>query len=504
MEDFILELENITKEFPGVLALDNVSLRLKKNEVVGLVGENGAGKSTLMKILAGIYQPNSGKFILNGEEVRFNSYVEANKHGIGMVFQEQSLLPNLSIAENLFLGSEKKFLNYGRINKKIMDDEGRRLLKLVDFDHDPWTKTKDIDFSQRQMVEIAKVLRITEGANNFVILFDEPTSLLQDKEIEKLFGIINDLKKDHSIIFVSHRLDEVLEISDLVYILKDGKNVAVRVVDETDRAELHRLMVGRSLQGEYYKVDRQIEADDKEIVMEVDNLSSEGLFKSCSFKLHRGEILGLCGVEGSGNEALCRAIFGLVSKTGRISIDDSEIVIDSPDTAVSYGIGYVPKERLAESIIKYLSVTDNINLSNLKNIQQYGIIKSDQEKSITNKWVKRLRIKTPKITTKCYSLSGGNQQKVILSKWLATEGVKILILDHPTRGVDVGAKEEIYELIREIAQNGISIILTSDTLEELIGLSNKIYVMKDGVITKTFSATSDNKPKQEELVAYMV
>ncbi len=504
LRDTILKLENISKSFPGVKALDNVSIELQKNEVLGLVGENGAGKSTLLKILAGIYQADLGEYILNSDKVKINSFIDANKHGIGMVFQEQSLLPNLSIVENLFLGSEKQFLKLGQIDKKNMYKECRRLLAKVDCDIESSIKTENVSFSQRQMVEIAKALRVSENAKNSIILFDEPTSVLQDEEIEKLFAIIKELKKEHSIVFISHRLDEILEVSDRVYILRDGKNVSNKKSTDTNESELHQLMVGRSLQTEYYKVNQQIDTKENDVILKVENLSSPGLFENCSFELRKGQVLGLCGVEGSGKESLCRSLFGLVTKNGQIFIDNSKVNLKTPDKAVEAGIAYIPKERLTEGVIPHLGVMDNINISNLKNLQSYGVINKEQEERIAGNWIKKLRIKTPKMITKCSSLSGGNQQKVVLSKWLSTQGIKILILDHPTRGIDVGAKEELYQLIREIVKNGISIILTSDTLEELIGLSNTIYVMKDGVFKQKYIADPDCKPSQEELVAHMV
>lgn len=501
----IIKIEKISKAFPGVQALDRVSLELRKNEVLGLVGENGAGKSTLMKIIAGVYSKDSGSFILNKKEVNFQSQLDAQKSGIAMAFQELSLFNNLTIAENIFFGSEKKFIKFGQIDRKRMNKKASHLIKLVDIHFNPSIKTEKLSFSQKQMVEIAKALRIIGDTKNSVILFDEPTSLLNEKEIKKLFEIIRKLKKEHSVIFISHRLDEVMEISDHIYVFKDGKNVIDKDTSDTDEMGLHSLMVGKKLHGEYYKINKQLNTENKDVVFEIKKLTAKNHFYNCNFKLREGEILGLCGVEGSGKESLCRACFGLLSiDYGEIYLGSEKINIKSPLQAVKNGIGYIPEERLVEGISKYSTVADNINIVNLVNLNRHGIVQNEKIKKRTREWISKLNIKTPDINTRCFLLSGGNQQKIVLSKWLSAYGIKILILDHPTRGIDVGAKEEIYELIRGICKNGISIILTSDTLEELIGLSNSIYVLKDGYIKKYFPAPKELKPSQKEIVAYMV
>jgi len=505
-----LELENITKEYPGVVALDNVDIEVGYNEVLGLVGENGAGKSTLLKIIAGIETPDSGRYLIEGNEVKFKSLLEAQTAGISMVFQEQSLLPNISVSENIYLGSEDKFRNFGILNKRKMYEETKKFLNMVDANIDPKILTGDLEFSDRQMIEIAKSLRIVEEAQteNSIILFDEPTSVLEDEEIQKLFEIIRELKKEHAVIFVSHRLDEVIEISDRVYILKDGKNVAVKPTEHIDQKELHNLMVGRSLQEEYYKIKDQKEIDyiNGEVVLATNDLTEKKNknFCDCCFELYEGEILGFAGVQGSGKEQLGRALFGLENVMGEIKCESYKDIIDFPPEAINQGIAYIPKERSLEGLVFGFDVNDNINLPNYRNLNKYGIIKKQKAREVSKEWVNRLGIKTPSIYTPSASLSGGNQQKVVLAKWLAINEIKILILDHPTRGIDVGAKEEIYELMREVVKRGISIILTSDTLEELIGLSNRIHVMKDGEIVKTFMAPKDNKPTQEQIVSYMV
>jgi len=505
-----LQLEKMTKEYPGVVALNKVDIKVNYNEVVGLVGENGAGKSTLLKIISGIESPDSGNYFLEGKEVKYNSLLEAHKDGISLVFQEQSLLPNISVAENIFLGSEEKYMKFGMLNKKKMYEETRKYLEMVDSEIDPGTLTGNLEFSDRQMIEIAKSLRIVEESDqkNSIILFDEPTSVLEDEEIKKLFEIINEIKKDHSVIFVSHRLDEVIEISDRVYILKDGKNVEDRPTKNINQKELHNLMVGRSLQEEYYKIKDQNEIDyiNGKVVLATNDLTEQKNknFCDCCFELYEGEILGFAGVQGSGKEQLGRALFGLEQVMGEIKCESYKDIIDFPPEAINRGIAYIPKERSLEGLVFGFDVNDNINLPNYRNINKYGVIDKEEAKEVSRKWVKRLGIKTPSIHTPSGSLSGGNQQKVVLAKWLAINEINILILDHPTRGIDVGAKEEIYELMREVVKRGISIILTSDTLEELIGLSNRIHVMKDGEIVKTFMAEKDNKPTQEQIVSHMV
>ena len=499
-----LSLVNVDKSFPGVHALKEVSFEVRRGEVIGLVGENGAGKSTLMKILSGVYQPDSGKIEIAGQPTRFENAADANRKGIGMVFQEQSLLTNLTVGENIYLGNEAQFTRYGIVDWKALYAAASRQLAKVQIDVDPRMRADDLDFAARQMVELAKALTLEEHASDhLVILLDEPTSVLERAEIDVLFARVRALKSRASFIFVSHRLDEVLELSDRIYVMKDGAVVADLAAADANITTLHHLMVGRSLQAEYYREPLQ-KAFREEIVLEVDGLSLGNAYKNISFKLHAGEILGIAGVIGSGREELARTLAGFAPhSSGKLRVANREVHLMSPAEAVDIGIGYIPRERRVEGLVLFLPVAANITLADLENLTRHGLIDAREERRLATSWVDRLKIRTPSINTLCLNLSGGNQQKVVLAKWLNAKA-RILILDHPTRGLDVGAKEEVYELVRAVTTEGVAVILTSDTLEETIGLSHSLLVMRDGEITFRAEANPGHKPRQIDLIGHMV
>ena len=504
MGEYVLEVRNISKSFPGVKALDDVDLAVKPNEIVGLVGENGAGKSTLLKILIGAYQPDEGDLLIRGEKVQIRSVKEAEDHGLAMVFQEQSLLPNLSVRENIFLGNEEQFIKFGTINWGKMDKEARRQLEKVELDVAPTAYTADLKFATRQMVELARVMSLEDRTQHApIVILDEPTTVLEKNEIELLFDRIRSLKERASIIFVSHHLDEILELTDRVYIFKDGKKVADRVTSETSESELHQLMVGRELKGEYYRQSKQITPSDQ-VVMSIQGLTKEGQYEDFNLDLHKGEIIGLAGVLGSGREEVCRTVAGIIKPDqGQILINGQSLALGSPSQSIKSGIGYVPQDRGVEGLVLYLSIGPNITLPDLSSVIKRGLLSHKAERELAETWIDRMAIKTPSAEALCLNLSGGNQQKVVLSKWLASK-VQIFVLDHPTRGVDVGAKEEVYELIRELASQGISFLLIADTLEETIGLSNLILTMKDGQVTQRIEAPGDSKPQPVDLIQHMM
>jgi ribose transport system ATP-binding protein len=439
----ILSLVNVDKRFPGVHALKQVSIDLRPGEVVGLIGENGAGKSTLMKILSGVYQHDAGEIRLAGKPTRFLDAADANRQGIGMVFQEQSLLTNLSVGENIYLGNEAQFTKFGIVDWRTLYAAAARQLVKVKVDVDPRMRADDLDFASRQMVELAKALTLEEhAAGHLVILLDEPTSVLERAEIDILFARVRALKSRASFIFVSHRLDEVLELSDRIYVMKDGAVVADLKASEANVTQLHHLMVGRSLQAEYYREPLQ-KPHRAEIAIEADGLSLGGAYRDVSFKLHAGEILGIAGVIGSGREELTRTLAGFAPHDGgRLSVGGKEVRLRSPAEAVDSGIGYIPRERRVEGLVLFLSVAANITLADLENLSSYGLINAGEERRLATSWVERLKVRTPGINALCLNLSGGNQQKVVLAKWLNAKA-KILILDHPTRGLVFGAKEEL-------------------------------------------------------------
>jgi ribose transport system ATP-binding protein len=500
----MLSVEHVSKAFAGVQALEDVSVQIGVNEVVGLVGENGAGKSTLMRILAGVYSPDRGSLKLDGAPVLLKSPREANLNGIGIVFQEQSLLLNLTVGENIYLGQEAEFTRLGLVSRRRLNAAARRQLDKVEVDIDPRTRTSELSFAARQMVELAKALALEERTErHLVILLDEPTSVLEQREIDILFARVRALKQRASFVFVSHRLDEVLELSDRIYVMKDGRVVGKMETGSTTVPQLHQMMVGRDRHAEYYRESRQ-QAARQEIVMEARGLSVKGAYRDVDFQLHKGEVLGIAGVVGSGREELTRTLFGFGPQTsGRLQIDGHEVRLTVPSQAADHGVGYIPRERRTEGLVLSLPIAMNVTLSSLPINRLTGAISLNRERQLAKSWVDKLHIRTPSVEALCLNLSGGNQQKVVLAKWMNARA-HILIFDHPTRGLDVGAKEEVYELIRDLSEEGVAIVLTADTLEETIGLCHSILVMRDGQVTARFDAAPGRKPSQVDLIRHMV
>lgn len=501
----MFELRKVEKRFPGVHALKSVDFRIGRGEIVGLVGENGAGKSTLMKVIYGAYQHDGGEVLVDGKPVRFHSPREAMDMGVGMVFQEQSLIPNLTVMENIFLGYEQQFVRLGAIDWKKMSKAAAEQLKKVKLDIDPATVTSKLSFAQRQLVELAKVLTLEERVEgNLVILLDEPTSVLAKEEIELLFGLVRDLRRRASFIFVSHRLDEVVELSDRIYVLKDGAVVDVVDSEEAKVEAIQRKMVGRDINREYYREEKQRPYDESKVLLELDGVGLPGRYNDVSLKLHAGEVLCLVGVEGAGREAMLRTVFGLQKpQTGTVAIDGRPVTIFKASTGVSHGVGYVPRERKVEGIVSGMSVFENMTLSQMANYSKAGVLEIASERALARDWIGRLSIKASSEDADCGNLSGGNQQKVVLAKW-RSGGSRIILLDHPTRGLDIGAKEDVYDMVRDMSADGIGIVLVADTLEEAIGLSHTIAVVKDGEIKKWYSCLPGAKPSLYDLIQYMI
>ncbi len=498
------QLVNVDKKFPGVHALKAVNFEVRNGEIVGLVGENGAGKSTLMKVIYGAYQPDGGQILKDGEEEHYRNPREAMEAGIGMVFQEQSLITNLTIMENIFLGFEDEFVKFGVMNWKAMAAAAKRQLAKVELDLDPKTITSNISFAQRQLVELAKVLTLEERVDgDLVILLDEPTSVLAREEVQLLFRIVRNLTSRASFIFVSHRMDEVLEISDRVYVMKDGEVVDVVDGEDANETDIQRKMVGREVAEEYYREEKQKPYQD-DVLLSFKDASDGEKYHDISFDLHKGEVLALVGTEGSGREAIIRTIFGMHRhNAGTIEINGKVVQKIDPKFAVDARVGYVPRERKIEGVVGGMSVYENMTLSQLQNYSKLGVLNVKAEKELAEKWIKRFSIKTPDVYKDVGGLSGGNQQKVVLSKW-RSGGAQIFLLDHPTRGLDIGAKEDVYDMVREICDDGAAVILIADTLEEAIGLSHNILVVKDGRAQKFFAAEVGAKPSLFDLVHYMV
>ncbi len=508
-KQLLFTASDVSKYYGDFGALRNVDMRIAPGQIVGLIGENGAGKSTLLKIITGVEQPTTGAMTMRGEAYRVANPLQANALGVGMVFQEQSLIRNLTVAQNIYLGRERMFRTCGVINWRAMNASAQKALSAIGItairpDKPVW----DLNFAARQMVEIAKVFDIVTSrgaARSSLILLDEPTSVLNETESAHLFDQVRRLRDEgHSVIFVSHRLGEVLSLTDHIYVFKDGAGAGEVETAKATEQILYEMMVGRTTTGQYYRTERQTRAS-AESLLSVRNLAQTGVFKGVSFDLHQGEVLGLCGVEGSGNEAVVNAICGdSVPDAGEIIVGgESHEGFSNPARALEAGILAVPKERREESIVGVLSIADNMIMSNLGQVCSNGVISGAKHRKLAREWIDKLSIKCTGMDERIMRLSGGNAQKVVFARAMAS-GARILILNHPTRGVDVGAKEEIYSLVRDITQAGAAVILLGDTLDEYIGLSSRIVVMKDGVVTAEFDCPPDNKPPQVDIIKYMM
>lgn len=489
-EELILELKNIVKTFPGVRALNGVRLDLYKGEVHALCGENGAGKSTLMKIISGAQKYTSGEMILNGENVQFHSTKDAERHGIAMIYQEFNMIPELSIAENIFLGRLPK-TKYKTINWKKLYQDAEETLKKLGLNMDPKAKVKNISVAEAQMVEIAKALSI--GAK--IIIMDEPTAAISDEETEVLFQKVYDLKKEGiSVIYISHRMDEIFRISDRISVFRDGKYIDTQYVKDTNYEDVVAKMVGRNVTDLYPKREYVPQGE----ILKVDHLVSSGV-GDVSFTLGKGEILGIAGLLGSGNIELSKLLAGAIrKKSGKVYIHGIEADVRTPRKALDSGIGFVSDDRKMEGLVLVRSIKENISLSSLKNITKVGFLDQKKELKIVDGHVKKLNIKSSGIHQAVGNLSGGNQQKVVFGKMLETNPT-VCILDEPTRGVDVGAKAEIYQIMNELTEKGIGIILISSDLPELIGMSDRILIMREGEVVKEIDKPEFN---QEIIMAY--
>jgi len=470
----VLEMKNITKTFPGVKALDKVNFSLRKGEVHALLGENGAGKSTLMKVLNGIHKRNEGEVLLKGEPVEFNSTKEAQNSGLAIIHQELELIPDLNVAENIYLGREDRngiFINYKKLYQNTAD-----ILDMLGVEIDPKAKIKDLNIGSQQMVEIAKAV----SQNAEILVMDEPTSSLTNQEIEILFKLISRLKdQDIAIVYISHRLEEVFEICDRVTVLRDGQFVGEVETAETDEDELIKMMVGRTIEDRFPKMKFNL----GEEIIRVENLAVPEEIINASFSLRKGEILGVAGLMGSGRTELAKAIFGVFKeKTGDIYYKGEKLEINSPADAINNGIYYLSEDRKDEGLVLGLSVAENISISVLTTMLKANtFINAAAEKKLAQKYINDLNIKTPSEKQLVKNLSGGNQQKVVISKLLSTTP-EVVIFDEPTRGIDVGAKREIYNLMQDLIDEGVAVILISSELPEILNLSNRVLVMHENEI----------------------
>ncbi|MBO1901051.1 sugar ABC transporter ATP-binding protein [Leucobacter weissii] len=469
-----LEMRGISKSFPGIRALADVDLEVRAGEVHAIVGENGAGKSTLMKILAGVYQPDRGTISLEGEETRVSGPIDARRRGIGMVYQELNLVPDLTVAENIMLGATPSRLGF--VRRRRLHDAAVAVLDAFDARVDPSAILGSLTVSQQQIVEIAKAY----AQRPKIIVLDEPTSSLSEHEAQALFHIVRRMREDGiAIIYISHRLREVLDLADRVTVLRDGRRIETRESSGLTAGEMIRLMVGRELTDIFPKREVPIGAT----VLEVEELTRSGAFDEVSLHVRAGEIVGLAGLVGAGRTEVARAVFGLErAQSGAVRVDGVEVQARTPGQGVKAGIAYVPEDRKRDGIVPSASIKDNIALPVLSGLSTGGWISRFRERSLAREQVDSLGVSPPVIERAVDTLSGGNQQKVVIAKWLAARP-RVLILDEPTRGVDVGAKADIHEIIGELAAAGTAILLISSELPEVLAVSDRIYVLHEGRIS---------------------
>jgi ribose transport system ATP-binding protein len=468
----LLEVRRLSKSFPGVRALKGVSLSLARGEVLAVIGENGAGKSTLMKILAGVQRADSGEVLLDGRPVEIGSVHDALAHGIALIHQELNLADNLDVAANIFLGREK--LRGGLIDTKWLRREARQYLEAVGLEVDPATLVSTQTIGHQQLVEIAKALSV----NARVLIMDEPTSSLSSHEAENLFKVIHDLRtRGVSIIYISHRLGEVRQLADRVTVLRDGENAGELARAEIEHARMVKLMVGRDL-SQFYPHEPHAAGD---LVLEVSGLRTPAHAReSLSFRLRAGEIVGLAGLVGAGRTELLTTLFGVTPAVGgTLRVAGREVAPQSPREAIAAGLALVPEDRKKQGVILEMAVRANVSLATLRRDQRYGWLNRRRDAEISAEMIRSLQIKTPHDRQIVQFLSGGNQQKVVLGKWLALRP-RVLLLDEPTRGIDVGAKQEIYRLMEELARQGVAIFFVSSEMEEILGMSDRVLVMHEG------------------------
>lgn len=488
-----VELKNINKSFPGVKALTNITADFYPGKVHVLLGENGAGKSTIIKVISGVYQADEGTLKVNGKEEVFMSTRESLAKGISVIHQELSVIPDLTVAENIFLGREPKIGNSGLIDKAKMNRDTKELLDSMGVQIKPKEFIRKLNNGDKQMVEIARAV----SQNSSMVIMDEPTSSLSSHEVEALFRVISKLKKENvAIIYISHRLKEIAEIGDTVTILRDGNLVKTVSLNEIEESEMIALMVGRKITQFYYKAENAIK---NEVVLEVKDYTKEGQFENISFQLHRGEVLGIAGLIGAGRTEVMRAVFGAEKvDSGECYVFGQKVNFRTPKEAIAMGIGLIPEDRRNQGLLLEKNVKENTSLSSIYTNSNKGFINFKWETEAALEYIKKMKTKTPSERAITKNLSGGNQQKIVIAKWLLAKA-KILIMDEPTRGIDVNAKAEIYILMKEFVENGGSIIVVSSELPEVIGVSDRIMIMREGKISGILDAP---EATEKEIMKY--
>ncbi|MEO6609320.1 MAG: sugar ABC transporter ATP-binding protein [Aestuariivirga sp.] len=493
--EYLLEVDDVRKEFPGVVALDNVEFKLRRGSVHALMGENGAGKSTLMKIIAGIYTPDSGSFKLRGVDIRLKNPLDALENGIAMIHQELNLMGPMTVAENIWIRREPLsvlgFVNHSEMRRRTED-----LFKHLNIDIDPMAEVRTLSVANRQMVEIAKAVSF----NSDVLIMDEPTSALTEKEVKHLFTIIGALKADgKGIIYITHKMNELFEIADEVSVFRDGKYIATKIAKDVTRDQIIRMMVGRDITQMFPKETVPI----GDVVLSVKNLTLEGIFHDVSFDVRAGEILGIAGLVGSGRSNIAETVFGVSPATsGTISIRGKELVVSSPSVAMANGMAFLTEDRKETGCFLLLDIQENTQMAVLQTkyvklgfVQQHDLAVDSKVMS------DRLRVRTPDMQEPIINLSGGNQQKVLISRWLLTKP-RILILDEPTRGIDVGAKAEIHRLVSELVKDGVAVIMISSEMPEVLGMSDRIMVVHEGRVTGFLDRKDADQVKIMELASH--
>jgi inositol transport system ATP-binding protein len=492
--EYLLEVEGVRKAFPGVLALDDVSFKLKRGHVHALMGENGAGKSTLMKIVAGIYTPDSGSFRLKGQEIRLHSPLDALRYGIAMIHQELNLMNFMTVAENIWIRREP--LNaLGLVRHEEMRRRTRELFERLDIGIDPETEVRDLSVASRQMVEIAKAV----SYDSDVLIMDEPTSALTEREVDHLFKIIRTLKaQGKGIIYITHKMNELFEIADEVSVFRDGRFVGEHAATDVTRDDIIRLMVGREITQMFPKETVPI----GEVALSVKGLSLEGRFRDISFDLRKGEILGFAGLVGSGRSNVAETLFGVTPATsGTIAIDGREVAVKNPGMAMDAGMAFLTEDRKESGCFLLLDIMANMQIALLRHGHATaGFVREREIEALCQQQKSRLRVRTPDLEEPVINLSGGNQQKVLIARWLMTKP-RILILDEPTRGIDVGAKAEIHKLISELAGQGVAVLMISSEMPEVLGMSDRILVMHEGRMTGIVDRKDATQVKIMELAS---
>ncbi|WFU50368.1 sugar ABC transporter ATP-binding protein [Sinorhizobium terangae] len=492
--EYLLSAEGVRKEFPGVVALDDVEFKLKRGTVHALMGENGAGKSTLMKILAGIYQPDKGEVKLKGVDIRLQSPLDALENGIAMIHQELNLMPFMTVAENIWIRREPKnrfgFVDHGEMRRMTA-----KLFERLKINLDPEIEVRHLSVANRQMVEIAKAVSYESD----VLIMDEPTSALTEREVAHLFEIIRDLRSQGiGIVYITHKMNELFEIADEFSVFRDGKYIGTHASSNVTRDDIIRMMVGREITQMFPKEEVPI----GDVVLSVKNLTLNGVFRDVSFDVRAGEILGVAGLVGSGRSNVAETLFGVTpASSGTIAIDGKEVVIDNPNTAIRHRMAFLTEDRKDTGCLLILDILENMQIAVLQDkFVKRGFV---SEKAITaacEEMSRKLRVKTPNLEERIENLSGGNQQKVLIGRWLLTNP-RILILDEPTRGIDVGAKAEIHRLVTELARNGVAVIMISSEMPEVLGMSDRIMVMHEGRVTGFLDRAEATQIKVMELAA---